>query len=127
MRVFKKRESLTGGGLYRQWEEWDIGDIIVGKLVGFHTDKFDKVGVKLEVEYASLKDKSESKYLNKVLSINNCGSLGKAFIELKNDDRIGELFQFEYQGTTEVLKGKFAGKDCHVVELSTVEDDSEDL
>lgn len=125
MRKFIKRQSLAGNSLYRKWEDWAVEDFLIGKVVGFFTDSYDKVGVKIEVEAGQFEDGSVKDYLKKTVSINSCGSIVKALDKLQEDDMIGEYIEVKYLGTTEVQKGKYKGKDCHIVEINVLEPETD--
>lgn len=125
MRTFKKRQSLVGPGMFRQWEDWKEGDVLVGELVGFSTDKYKKISLKVKVVDASFKDKSQDKYVGKELTINSCGSLQKAYEELKENDAIGTGLQFEYLGMTTVKSGTYKDEPRHDIKMDIVDLDDD--
>lgn len=120
-RVFKKKKKLSGGPKnFRKWADWDEGDYVIGKYVGTHTDQYDKECMKLEVADAEFRKKAEAKKLiGKVMVLNAAGQLNKAMEEMEE----GQMIQVTYQGTSTIEKGKYKGKDAHVIEVDTVEED----
>lgn len=119
-RVFKTTQKLSGGQqTYRKWEEWTVGDVLIGKYISDHTDQYDKVCPVFEVIDAQFKDGSGDKLEGKNLCLNNCGMLAKAM----GKATLGDTLQVTYNGTSTIEKGKYAGKDSHVMEILTVEED----
>lgn len=121
MRVFKKKQSLVGPSNYRQWEDWKEGDVLVGKLVGFATDKYKKTSLKVLVVDAEFKDGKHKDVIGKELTINSCGSLQDAYDALKENNALGTGLQFEYLGKTEVKKGTYAGEERHDITMTEVD------
>lgn len=122
-RTFVPKRKLSGGvKMYRKWEDYDIGDIVIGKYTDTHTDQYGKLCWVIEVYDAQFKDKSGSKYVKKNLVLNAAGMLDKAMKKLE----LGEVIQAEYQGTSVIEKGKFAGKDSHVIEVQLCEEGESD-
>jgi hypothetical protein len=124
-RAFKVKKQLTVQKTYRKWEDYSVGDIVVGTVVGTHTDQYGKECPILKVEEAFFTDKKEQKRVtgaNLVLNAN--GMLSKAIKE--NGIADGDMIQVEYKGTAVIQKGPYKGKDAHVVGVDLVEVDNGD-
>ena len=124
-RVFKSKKKLSGGRCtYRAWKDWEVGDYIIGQYKGSKTDNYDKPNWLVLVEEASFADKKEAKKLEgQVIGLNSNGMLNKAMERVEE----GDMIQVMYNGTSEIEKGKYAGKDAHLVEVDLVtEDDGSD-
>lgn len=120
-RVFKATRKLGGGQMtYRKWEEWDMGDYLIGKFIDIHEDQYGKKCPVIEVVEAQFKDKTGTKFEGKNLCLNSCGQLDKAIKKAE----MGSMMQFTYNGKSRINKGPFAGKDSHLVE--TLVGDSEE-
>lgn len=133
-RKYKVTKNLSGiPKVFRKWEEWAIGDIVVGKIIGTHTDQYDKLNLIVEVEEAFF-SKDSAKFKDKNLVLNHCGKMAAAVFK-KNKETgeetlkipEGTLVQISYDGTSMIEKGKFKGKDAHVVSVDIVEEDTGDL
>lgn len=120
-RTWSTVQKLTINKMYRKWEDYTVGDIVIGKLVGYHTDQYQKQCPIVEVLDCQFK-KDASKYQGKSLVLNSCGMLNKN-LEQANV-QLGQIIQVEYKGTAEIEKGKFAGKDAHVLDIQLVEESS---
>lgn len=123
-RVFKTKKKLSGGKYsFRKWGDWEVGDIVIGTFVGMHMDQYKKEGTIITVEDAQFKDKKEAKALiGKTLVLNAAGKLNKAVADLTE----GDIIQVTYNGTSEIEKGKFKGKDAHDIEVDLCEEESND-
>lgn len=121
-RPYKKSKSLTLSKVYRPWEEYAEGDFVVGKVVGFHKDNYDKKSVVVEVEEASFVDKKKAKEVTgKNLVLNSCGQLEK---QIENEEiQIGHILEVIYKGKSTIEKGKYKGKEAHVLEINLLEED----
>lgn len=110
-----------GGGNYtfRLWKEYAEGDALVGKFVGVHKCQYKKNNPIIEIKEAGFADGSGSSLVGKTLVLNSCGSVDKAFSEIPE----GTLVMVEYNGTGELTKGPYAGKEAHSVSVSVVEED----
>lgn len=105
--------------MYRKWDDYDTGDIVIGKFVDDYMDqKYNKPCWVLEVFDAQLKAEKGEKYVGKHLVLNSCGMLDKAMKKLSH----GNIVQVEYQGKTQIEKGKMAGKDSHIVHVDEMEE-----
>lgn len=125
-RVFKVAKKLSGAKTtYRKWAEWAEGDIVIGKLLKVGEDQYQKPNYMLEVEDAQLADKKLAKELiGKNITLNSSGMLDKAMAEIE----LGKFVQITYNGTAEIEKGKYKGKDSHVIEVDLmVEEGDEDV
>lgn len=121
-RTYKKTKTVSGANLFRKWDEWDVGDVMIAKYIGTHTDQYEKECPIIEVVDAQFKDKSGNKYDGKKMVLNNCGMLMKAMKQVQ----FGEMVQITYTGTSEIEKGKFKGKDAHTMTVDVVEADDGD-
>lgn len=121
-RKYKVSKSLSGPKAYRKWEDWAVGDTVIGKYTGNHTDQYKKVCPILLVEQTFWKDKNDGEEMEgKSLVLNHCGTLAKAMESVSE----GQIIQLEYTGTAEIQKGPYAGKDAHTMKVDiVVEDDS---
>lgn len=116
-RKYKVSKTISGSPrIYRKWDEWKVGDIVIGKLEGFHLDQYKKNCPIISVEETMFKgDKTD--YTGKHLVLNSCGKLDKAMEKVSE----GQLVQVEYQGMSTIEKGPYAGKDSHGMEVSLIE------
>lgn len=123
-RVFKTTKKVSGGRkTFRPWKEWEEGEFVVGKFVGMHTDQYDKECPIITVEYAEFTDMKAAKALHgKDIVLNNAGQLNKGVEKLAE----GDFIKVTYQGTSEIEKGKYAGKDAHLIDVEIVEEDNGD-
>lgn len=127
-RVWKTRKKLSGGPkVFRPWKDWENGDWVIGEFTGdFHTDNYDKENPLIKVEEcAFISDRKLAKSLpGKILCLNSAGQLNKAIEKAEK----GDVLQITYNGTSTIEKGKYKGKDSHLidVELLTEDDDSEE-
>ena len=124
-RTFKVKKKLTKGQTnYRKWDEWENGDVLIGTFVSQGEDKYQKPNWEIKVEDAQFVDhKLGKKLLGKSLTLNSCGQLDKAMEKVEE----GEMLQITYNGTAKINKGKFKGKDAHLVDVEiVVEEGSED-
>lgn len=120
-RVFKSKKKLSGGRCtYRAWKEWDVGDYIIGKFKGSKTDNYDKPNWLVEVvDAAFVEHKLARKLIGQTIGLNSSGQLNKAMEKVEE----GDLIQVMYNGTSEIEKGKYAGKDAHLIEVDLVQED----
>jgi hypothetical protein len=121
-RRFATKKAIKGNMEYRKWDDYEIGDIVVGKFVGMHHCQFEKENPKISVLEAFFKDGSGAQLTGKTLVLNSCGTLDSAMKEIKE----GDLIQLEYTGKVALTKGKFAGKEAHTMNIETVEEVEED-
>lgn len=123
-RVFKSKKKVSGGRcVYRAWKDWEIGDLVIGTYKGSKIDNYKKPNWLVEVEDAQFQNHKEGKKLmGQVIGLNSCGQLDKAMEEVSE----GDMIQVMYNGTSEIQKGKYAGKDAHLVEVDIVEEDNGD-
>lgn len=133
-RIFKSKKKLsTVKATYRKWNEWDVGDILIGTYKGSQTDNYDKPNWLIEVEDAQFSNAKAAKKLmpkgdeKVIVGLNSAGKLDQAMEQLE----IGDMVQVEYKGMSTIEKGKFKGKDAHDIECDLVEEegdeDDEDL
>ena len=118
-RVFKQKRVLSGmSKVFRKWGDWDTDDQVVGKFVATHEDNYDKTNYVIEVIQAEFADDSGEEFTGKNLVLNSSGTIDKAFEEVT----VGEFVQVTYLGKSEILKGKYAGKEAHNMEVIVIED-----
>lgn len=122
-RVFKPTRKLGGGQkMYRKWEDYQVGDVVIGTYVDTHVDQYKKNCPVIEVVDAQFKDKTGSKYVGKNLVLNAAGMLNKAIEKAE----LGQMLQFTYNGTSTIEKGPYSGKDSHLIQTDLVEEESEE-
>jgi hypothetical protein len=121
-RTFRTTKKLSGGPKnFRKWSDWEVGDIVIGTFKGTHTDQYDKECMILEVEDAQFANKKEAKQLiGKNLVLNAAGQLNKAMEKMEE----GQIIQVTYNGTSRIEKGKYQGKDAHVIDVDLLEEDN---
>ncbi len=123
-RTFKSSRSLGGGQKsYRKWEDYTLGDVVIGKFQGFHKDNYGKQCPMIKVLDAQFKDDTGEDFLDKNLVVNSCGQIAKAIENNPECFENGNILQFTYNGTSTIEKGKFAGKDAHLVEVQLMEEE----
>lgn len=121
-RKYVVRKSLNGPKVFRKWSEYSTGDILIGKFVGKHEDQtYNKTHWIVKVEEAFTKEDPD-KLIGKDVVLNACGSLDKAMEQVEE----GQIIQVEYMGMEEMSKGKYAGKEAHLVKVDLVEEEEED-
>jgi hypothetical protein len=133
MSKFQKRvtvkKSLSGARKFRKWDDYAIGDVLIGKYLGrTQPDQYGKINTIVEVLDAQFKDGTGEDYNGKSLVLNSNGILDKNIEEVSE----GEYIQIEYGGKATIEKGKYKGKEAHsmkieVVEIGDEEDNGEDL
>lgn len=123
-RVFKTKKKLSGGrSVFRKWNEWEEGDYIIGKYVGMKEDNYEKPNWLIEVEEAVFADEDEAeKLIGKQIGLNSNGQLDKAMEKVEE----GQYVQVTYNGKSEIEKGKYAGKEAHLVGVDLVEVEGEE-
>lgn len=133
-RKFATKQVLSGIRTeYHSWDKWEVGDTVVGKLIGAQPNKLNpaKKDYILEVIEAFFQDNDAEKRLNKPgikLTLNTAGMLEKGLTDVE----FGTLIQVEYTGMSTISGGKYAGKESHTMQISVVEEledesgDSED-
>ena len=119
-RKYKSVKKVSGvRKVYRKWEDWDIGDIVIGKFTGIHIDQYKKECPMIEVEEAFFKAKKEgAELVGKTLVINHTGMIGSAFSKISE----GTCVQITYDGKSLIEKGPYKGKDAHVTLVEEVEE-----
>lgn len=124
-RVFRTKKKVAGGSkMYKPWKEFHEGDWVIGEYIGTHKDQYDKICRIIKVEDAQFADGFQEKCIGKNLVLNSVGMMDKAWEEDDAGDlEIGAIIQVTYNGTSTIEKGKFAGKDAHLVEIDLVEED----
>lgn len=127
-------QTLTISKVYRGWDDYSVGDIVIGKIVGKHKDNYGKTSPVINVDYCSFKGESADKYMGKNLVLNSCANLANPLIEAKiisedgTDIELGKTIQVEYTGKYTLVKGPFKGKEGHDMQIQIVEsDDGSDL
>lgn len=125
-RIFKSKKKLsTVKAVYRKWNEWDVGDILIGTYKGSQTDNYDKPNWLIEVEDAQFSNAKDAKKLmpkggeKVIIGLNSAGKLDGALEQIE----IGDMVQIEYKGMSEIESGKFKGKDAHDIDCDLVEED----
>ena len=137
-----KAQAITSK-LFRGYNEYQVGDIIEGKLVAInHDDTYNCDSYDIKVEYAELKDNLFGKehnielQPNAILVLNGCGSIrnqlkslddnGSIDLATANADGTGALLHdvylgFKYLGKEKLTSGKFKGKASHRFEVTALD------
>lgn len=120
-RVFKSRKKLSGGpSSFRKWDEWEEGDVLIGKLVGQREDNYGNPSWQVEVEEAQFMKKKEGAALaGKTITLNSAGQLNKALEQVEE----GQFIQVTYNGKSRIEKGIYKGKDAHLIGVELLEED----
>lgn len=116
-RQFRVKKQVNGSQSYKKWEDYSVGDIVIGEFLGMHICQYKKENPKLKVLDAFSKDGSLEEFIGKTLVLNSCGSLDKAMEQVIE----GDVIQVEYTGKNLLQKGPYAGKEAHSVALAIVE------
>ena len=131
-REFKVKKELSMQSQFRKYDDYEVGDIVVGKVVGTTLDKYKKHNIVIKVLTCNFKTEKSSKYEGKNLTMNYTGGIGKVLKDANmadengklKDEFIGTILQFEYQGKVPLSeRHTHAGKEAHVVKLDIVEED----
>lgn len=133
---FRTKQKLSMDLIYRGYKDWQIGDVVIGRVMGTQKDTHGKFGIVIEVMEVSFKGQKPEKFTGKNLYLNNNGVMAKV---LKNADLWdeendkpsdalkGEILQVEYRGTEKLSsKHKYAGKEVHVIHMELLNENSED-
>jgi hypothetical protein len=122
-RTFKTKKKLSGSRTeFRPWKDWETGDILIGKFVGEKEDQYGNPGWIFEVEDAQWE--GGKKLGGKKITLNSAGQLNKAMTD--NELEPGQWVQVTYNGTAEIEKGKYKGKDSHLIEVDLLEEENEE-
>jgi hypothetical protein len=120
-RKFKVSRELTLAKQYRGWEEWEVGDIVIGEVVGVHEDKkYNQKSPVIKVIDAQFK-KDAKKFTGRNLVLNSTGMMRNAMPNIES--MIGKLIQVEYQGSGPMENGPYKGKNAHLTPVSLIEED----
>lgn len=120
-RRYQVKKQINGSQTYRKWEEYSVGDIVIGEYIGDHVCQYKHSNPKIKVLEAMFKDGSGEDMEGKTLVLNACGSLTKAMEQVEE----GDIIQVEYQGKNLLTKGPYAGKESHSVSLAICEEAEE--
>lgn len=118
------KKVTTGSRLFRKWDDWKEGDIIVGKYEKMYIDDtYESKNYVIKVEESTFKLSGKS-IVGQALVLNSMGMLDKAMEDVKE----GKLIQFEYTGKGKLKTGKYKGKPAHscTVEIVKLDDGTED-
>lgn len=122
-RKFTVKKQLSGPKLFKKWEEYNVGDIIIGEYVGVHEDEtYGKTHRKIKVEDIYLKKGKSEDFVGKILVLNSAGFIDAAFAQIQE----GEFVQIEYGGKAAMTKGKYAGKEAHTGIVNVIEMEESD-
>ncbi len=112
-------QRVKGERIYKKWNEWEVEDFVVGKLIEVGEDQYKKANYIVEVIETSL----EGVEVGKNLCLNSNGSLDYRM----EDVEIGTIIRVEYEGEGVMEKGPYKGKKFHKVDLQiAVADSSEE-
>ncbi len=121
-RVFRSKKKLSSVRcVYRKWNEWDVGDVLIGKFISQSEDSYGKPNYAIEVLDVQLGDKKAAKKMidGKVIGLNSTGSLDRAMKKAET----GKTYQFIYEGLERMDGGPYKGKDKHLIEVEEVTED----
>lgn len=123
-RVFKSKKKISGTrGTFRKWSDWDEGDILLAEYVSEGEDQYGNSQWVMKVIEATFTDRKLAKSLiDKNLILNSSGQLNKAMDKAS----VGEVVQIIYNGTSVIEKGKFKGKESHLMDVEIMEEEGED-
>lgn len=114
MRKFTKVNGESR--VYRTWADWEEGDVVIGQFVSQGTDQYQKNNYTIKVLEADLGDKKLSKELvGKNLCLNSSGMLDKAMATIELDKK--PMLEITYDGTATIEKGKYKGKESHIIKV----------
>jgi hypothetical protein len=131
-REFKVKKELSMQSQFRSYDDYEVGDIVVGKVVGTTLDRYKKYNIVIKVLSCQFKKEKPSKYEGKNLTMNNTGGINKVLKDASmlddsgklSDEYLGTILQFEYQGKAKLNdKHTYAGKEAHVIKVDIVEED----
>ncbi len=131
-------ETLSSAYSFKKWEDFSVGDIVVGKVVSSHKDMYHKLNPVIKVEYCSFKDGTAANYMGKELVLNSCANLANplakaGIVEMSIVDgkkvitkiNKGQTIQVEYTGKYTLEKGLYKGKEGHDMKVELVELDTD--
>jgi hypothetical protein len=124
-RKYAVKREVSGPKLFRKWDDFSSGDIVIGVYVGEHNDEtYGKTHRKIKVEDVYFKGEAPEKFIGKTLVLNSAGFLDKAFETIE----VGEIVQVEYSGKSTIEKGPYKGKEGHsgMVNVVELEDDMDE-
>ena len=107
-------KAVKGERTYKKWNQWEIGDYVIGKLTEVGEDQFKKANYIVEVMETSFEDV----VVGKNLCLNSNGSLDYRM----EDVEIGTVIRVEYEGEGVMEKGPFSGKKFHKVLLEIAQE-----
>ncbi len=109
--------KVNGSKTYRPWKEWEVGEYLVGKYLELCEDSYGNPSYSIEAMESNVESLKEGT----TIGINSCGGLNLAMEKIAT----GSIIRLEYEGTDVMEKGKFKGKDFHMVGVAVAEDDAE--
>lgn len=110
--------KINGSKTYRPWKQWDVGEYVVGKYLELGEDNFGNPSYSVEVMETNVESFKEGT----TVGINSCGGLNLAMEKICT----GTVIRLEYEGTDVMEKGKFKGKEFHIVGVAVAEDALDD-
>lgn len=117
-RKYVVKKSLGGSQTYRVWEDYTVGDWVLGRYVGNHVCQYKKENPKIEVLDAGFDDLDFSdSIIGKTLVLNAAGSLSAQIDKVE----VGETIRVTYNGKNLLTKGPYAGKEAHSVNVEIIE------
>lgn len=124
----KKTITSTGNKKFRQWDEYEKGDVIVGRFIQTQSGKFQHDNVIIEPLELQIEDTDWADEVMEAaedgarLVLNGCGSLTTAIDDLEEEG----IYEFTYNGKNKIKSGDYKGKMSHLIEVSEVEDPDAD-
>ena len=117
-RKYVVKKSLGGSQTYRVWEDYSVGDWVLGRFVGYHICQYKKPNPKIEVIDALFYDRDLSdSMVGKTLVLNAMGSLSAQIDKVEE----GETVRVTYNGKNVLTKGIYAGKEAYSVSVDIIE------
>lgn len=126
-RVFRTKKKLSGGKkVFRKWSEWTEGDVLIGKLIGTHEDNYQNTCLVLKVVDPQFKSAKEAKKFEGLDIVLNSSGATDRVVEQLQEGKIeeGEMLQISYNGMETMEGGKYKGKERHLIDIETVEEES---
>lgn len=118
-----KKKLTTGKSEFRQWDHYDEGDVLIGKLIGTSPNNKNpsKKDWIVEVLDAQFKDAAAAaKVQGKNILLNSAGMLDKAMEKVEE----GQIVQVTYNGKHVIEKGKWKGSNSHTMDVLLVDEES---
>ena len=115
-----KFKDVGGTKMFRPWNKWNEGDMLVGKYVGTFIDNYDKEGYEIEVQSATFSD-GEQISDGTLFGANSAGGFDRKMKLVPE----GSIVQIVYNGKKALGdKHKFKGSTFHDISVGVTDDES---